>query len=84
MSWPMGSFDCKYLQFINSDHLKMILEKVNIKLGHTMETIDIAYEWQPPRCDTCKIFDHKDEQCPKKVKVAAPTKVSDDGFVKVT
>ncbi|GJR22948.1 hypothetical protein Tco_0971475 [Tanacetum coccineum] len=52
--------------------------------GHTMETIDIEYEWQPPRCDTCKNFDHKDEQCPKKVKVDALTKVSDDGFVKVT
>nr|GEU77146.1 zinc knuckle CX2CX4HX4C [Tanacetum cinerariifolium] len=48
------------------------------------KTIDIEYEWQPPRCDTCKKFNHKDEQCPKQVKVAAPTKVSDDGFVEVT
>nr|GEX76306.1 hypothetical protein [Tanacetum cinerariifolium] len=52
--------------------------------GHTIETIDIEYEWQPPRCDTCNKFNHKDEQCPKQVKVAAPTKASDDGFVKVT
>ncbi|GJV68156.1 F-box protein [Tanacetum coccineum] len=49
--------------------------------GHSMKTIDIEYEWQPPRCDTCKMFDHVDDQCPKKVKVAAPTQVSDDGFV---
>ncbi|GJY19827.1 zinc knuckle CX2CX4HX4C containing protein [Tanacetum coccineum] len=50
--------------------------------GHTMETIDIDYEWQPPRCDTCKIFDHNDDQCPKKLKVAVTNQ--DDGFVEVT
>ncbi|GJU33532.1 hypothetical protein Tco_1181886 [Tanacetum coccineum] len=49
-----------------------------------METINIEYEWQPPRCDTCKIFDHINDQCPKKVKVAATTQESDDGFVEVT
>ncbi|GKC12677.1 hypothetical protein Tco_1009459 [Tanacetum coccineum] len=52
--------------------------------GHSMETVDIEYEWQPPRCDTCKIFNPVDDQCPKKVKVAAPTQVSDDGSVEVT
>ncbi|GKF12609.1 zinc knuckle CX2CX4HX4C containing protein, partial [Tanacetum coccineum] len=43
--------------------------------GHTMKTIDIDYEWQPSRCDSCKIFDHNDDQCPKKVKVAVPNQV---------
>ncbi|GKC71509.1 zinc knuckle CX2CX4HX4C containing protein [Tanacetum coccineum] len=38
----------------------------------------------PPRCDTCKIFDHIDDQCPKKVKVVALTQESNDGFVEVT
>ncbi|GKA64407.1 zinc knuckle CX2CX4HX4C containing protein, partial [Tanacetum coccineum] len=52
--------------------------------GHSMETIKIEYEWQPPCCDTCKIFDHIDDQCPKKVKVVVPTQESDDGFVEVT
>ncbi|GKD91397.1 zinc knuckle CX2CX4HX4C containing protein, partial [Tanacetum coccineum] len=51
--------------------------------GHTMKTIDIDYEWQPSRCDSCKIFDHNDDQCPKKVKVVVPNQVSDDGFVEV-
>ncbi|GJS56772.1 hypothetical protein Tco_0651556 [Tanacetum coccineum] len=49
-----------------------------------METIDIEYEWQPPRCDTCKICYHIDDQCPKKVKVDAPTQESDDGFCVVS
>ncbi|GJU61511.1 zinc knuckle CX2CX4HX4C containing protein [Tanacetum coccineum] len=52
--------------------------------GHTLEKIEIEYEWQPPRCATCKIFDHADEHCPKKMKTDAPTKVSNDGFVEVT
>ncbi|GJX70285.1 zinc knuckle CX2CX4HX4C containing protein [Tanacetum coccineum] len=51
---------------------------------YSIETIDIEYEWQPPRCATCKIFDHKDEQCPKQANDANPTQVSDDGFVEVT
>ncbi|GJX85339.1 zinc knuckle CX2CX4HX4C containing protein [Tanacetum coccineum] len=34
--------------------------------GHSMETIKVEYEWQPLRCDTCNIFDHNDDRCPKK------------------
>ncbi|GJR57679.1 hypothetical protein Tco_1499841 [Tanacetum coccineum] len=41
-------------------------------------------KWQPPRSDTCIIFDHNDDQCPKKVKVVVPNQVSDDGFAEVT
>nr|GEX53408.1 zinc knuckle CX2CX4HX4C [Tanacetum cinerariifolium] len=37
--------------------------------GHTLEMIDTEYELKPPYCDTCKIFNHNDYQCPKKVKV---------------
>nr|GEW88149.1 hypothetical protein [Tanacetum cinerariifolium] len=54
--------------------------------GHSLETIDIEYEWKPPRCYTCKILDHMDEHCPKKPKTTTttPTPVTDDGFVKET
>ncbi|GJY14583.1 hypothetical protein Tco_0385005 [Tanacetum coccineum] len=58
--------------------------------GHSMETINNEYEWQPPRCDTCKIFEHNDNQCPKKEQVANQNKELnqnknlDDGFVEVT
>ncbi|GJY42406.1 hypothetical protein Tco_0429676 [Tanacetum coccineum] len=56
--------------------------------GHSLETVEVEYEWEPPRCDTCKIFDHMDDECPKKVKervkvTAAPVE-EDDGFTKVT
>ncbi|GJV39622.1 retrovirus-related pol polyprotein from transposon TNT 1-94 [Tanacetum coccineum] len=34
----------------------------------TKETIRVEYEWRPLRCDTCKIFGHVHDYCPKKVK----------------
>ncbi|GKD30741.1 hypothetical protein Tco_1241519 [Tanacetum coccineum] len=47
--------------------------------GHSLATIKLEYDWKPPRCDTCKIFDHKCDQCPKNVKVnmAPQTAVQD-------
>ncbi|GJW62190.1 zinc knuckle CX2CX4HX4C containing protein [Tanacetum coccineum] len=61
--------------------------------GHTLEMIKIEYEWKPPRCETCKIFDHTDTCCPKRAEVTSvankpSTKPStsgdnDDGFVVV-
>nr|GEV60962.1 hypothetical protein [Tanacetum cinerariifolium] len=49
--------------------------------GHSKETIDIEYEWQTPRSEKCKIFDHRDEQCPKQANDFNPTQVLDDEFV---
>ncbi|GJS09004.1 zinc knuckle CX2CX4HX4C containing protein [Tanacetum coccineum] len=34
----------------------------------TKETIRVEYEWRPPRSDTCKIFGHVHDYCPKKVR----------------
>nr|GEU66816.1 hypothetical protein [Tanacetum cinerariifolium] len=47
---------------------------------HSLETNYIEYEWKPPRCDTCKIFDHTDEHCPKKPKTTTLTAITDDGL----
>nr|GFA04032.1 hypothetical protein [Tanacetum cinerariifolium] len=52
--------------------------------GHSLETIEIEYEWEPHRCSTCKIFDHLDDHCPKKLKESSPLQANDDGFVEVT
>nr|GEU70550.1 hypothetical protein [Tanacetum cinerariifolium] len=53
--------------------------------GHSLETVDVEYEWQPSRCGTCKVFDHFDSDCLKRVKVVEPQVVKeDDGFTKVT
>ncbi|GJW44971.1 zinc knuckle CX2CX4HX4C containing protein [Tanacetum coccineum] len=59
--------------------------------GHTLATIQIEYEWRPPRCSTCLIFDHTDDKCPKLPKVVShdvvtnvgvnhSKDVADDGF----
>ncbi|GJZ83287.1 zinc knuckle CX2CX4HX4C containing protein [Tanacetum coccineum] len=51
--------------------------------GHSLATIDIEYEWRPPRCDNCRIFDHTNESCPKNPKVAEASKENNDGFTEV-
>nr|GEU69533.1 hypothetical protein [Tanacetum cinerariifolium] len=51
--------------------------------GYTFKTVDIEYEWVPPRCDSCKKFDHMDKDCPKCVKEPLISRVEDDGFTKV-
>ncbi|GJQ89049.1 hypothetical protein Tco_0000188 [Tanacetum coccineum] len=53
------------------------------KAGHTFATIDIEYEWIPPRCESCKNFDHISTKCPKLLKVDPPVKVMDDRFIEV-
>ncbi|GJV80180.1 probable methyltransferase PMT28 isoform X1 [Tanacetum coccineum] len=47
--------------------------------GHSLATIRIEYEWKPPRCPTCLIFDHTDDRCPKLPKVVA-TNIANDGI----
>ncbi|GJV05010.1 hypothetical protein Tco_1338579 [Tanacetum coccineum] len=51
--------------------------------GHTFATIDIEYEWRPPRCSVCEIFDHNLDKCPKTPKAETMAKVSEDGFTEV-
>ncbi|GJR04057.1 zinc knuckle CX2CX4HX4C containing protein [Tanacetum coccineum] len=36
-------------------------------VGHVMVNIGIEYEWQPPRCGTCKNFEHLEAMCPMKL-----------------
>nr|GEV28168.1 zinc knuckle CX2CX4HX4C [Tanacetum cinerariifolium] len=50
---------------------------------HSMESIEVEYEWTPPKCETRKIFDHVDDACPKRVTVVVQSQVEDDGFIKV-
>ncbi|GJW68050.1 hypothetical protein Tco_0122474 [Tanacetum coccineum] len=45
--------------------------------GYTTVNIRIEYEWQPPRCDACKNFDHLESVCPKKLMDCLVKKKSD-------
>nr|GEW08797.1 hypothetical protein [Tanacetum cinerariifolium] len=51
--------------------------------GHTLATIDIEYEWNPPRCATCLIFDHPTDKCPKLPNTTFVENENGDGFVEV-
>ncbi|GKC19406.1 zinc knuckle CX2CX4HX4C containing protein [Tanacetum coccineum] len=47
--------------------------------GHSLETLEVKYEWRPYRCSNCKIFDHDDKFCPSKAKKAIPGSTSGNG-----
>ncbi|GJU09730.1 reverse transcriptase domain-containing protein [Tanacetum coccineum] len=65
--------------------------------GHSMETIDVEYEWRPPHCGDCRTFGHNFNMCPKRVIEAtvnstkstpksvskSANQVDNDGFVEV-
>ncbi|GJT39899.1 hypothetical protein Tco_0939764 [Tanacetum coccineum] len=85
-SWGRNTYARELVEVSSkTDLLDLVVMAITFqdRSGHFMETIDIEYEWRPPRCDTCKIFDHTDEQCPKKPKTTTPIQVKDDGFVEV-
>nr|GEV08342.1 hypothetical protein [Tanacetum cinerariifolium] len=63
---------------ITGDDLKdsLTLEVPLIEgLRHTIETINIEYEWKPPCCDLCKIFGHVHDHFLKKIS-SPPTLVT--------
>ncbi|GJV39069.1 zinc knuckle CX2CX4HX4C containing protein [Tanacetum coccineum] len=69
-SWGRSSF-ARCLIEVNSEADLVDVVTIGIPSltgdGFTKETIRVEYEWRPPRCDICKIFDHVHDHCPKKV-----------------
>ncbi|GKG07801.1 hypothetical protein Tco_0330770, partial [Tanacetum coccineum] len=49
--------------------------------GHSLENLDITYEWRPLRCSNCKIFNHDDDCCPSRDTKAAPSSTLGNGGV---
>ncbi|GKA54452.1 zinc knuckle CX2CX4HX4C containing protein [Tanacetum coccineum] len=78
-SWGRSDY-ARALVEVSAD--KPLVDSVDIDIpredgnGYTTANIRIEFEWQPPRCGTCKIFDHLDSVCPIK-RVAGPSKQSD-------
>ncbi|GJZ22943.1 hypothetical protein Tco_0559982 [Tanacetum coccineum] len=55
-------------------------------IGYTIMTINVEYEWTPPRCDLCKIFCHTNTQCQKNANVnpkVAPKRNQNNGLTEV-
>ncbi|GKD03006.1 hypothetical protein Tco_1177980 [Tanacetum coccineum] len=48
--------------------------------GFSKETVQVEYEWKPPRCEQCKIFSHIYDQCPKNATSIPTVDMTNDGF----
>ncbi|GKA52533.1 zinc knuckle CX2CX4HX4C containing protein [Tanacetum coccineum] len=75
-----------------SDGLSPIASKIVKGSGYTKEIIRVEYEWKPPRCGSCLIFGHSDDDCPNAPKQvvkmvdkgkAVSFGVDGDGFIEV-
>nr|GEZ42702.1 hypothetical protein [Tanacetum cinerariifolium] len=92
--WGRSAYARALIEISADDVLKedlMIAIPIGKDKGHSLASIRIEYEWRPPRCSTCLIFDHTDDKCPKLSKVVTPAvvtnvdlnlskDVADDGF----
>ncbi|GKB44154.1 zinc knuckle CX2CX4HX4C containing protein [Tanacetum coccineum] len=86
-SWGRNTYARALVEFSAEEELKdsiVIAIPLSNGKGHTLAKIEVEYEWNPPRCNTCKVFDHVNDKCPKNPKVDAPTKAVNDGFTVVT
>ncbi|GKD31623.1 zinc knuckle CX2CX4HX4C containing protein [Tanacetum coccineum] len=58
---------------------KAIMDSITVVIpfpngtGHSLENLDVAYEWRPLRCSNCKIFNHDDDCCPSRDTKVAPS-----------
>nr|GFC41356.1 hypothetical protein [Tanacetum cinerariifolium] len=85
-SWGRSTYASALIEISSLTDLKkslvIVVPLVN-KEGHSFATIDVEYEWTPPRCDTCKIFDHISEKCSKLTKEITMPKANEEGFTDV-
>ncbi|GJZ23632.1 reverse transcriptase domain, reverse transcriptase zinc-binding domain protein [Tanacetum coccineum] len=85
-SWGRSSYARALIEISSLTELKkslVIAIPLANKKGHTFATIDVEYEWTPPRCNTCRIFDHVSEKCPKLPKETTTPKASEEGYTEV-
>ncbi|GJS24118.1 hypothetical protein Tco_0452750 [Tanacetum coccineum] len=83
-SWDHSSF-ARCLIEVSSDEILKESITIGIPLeegmGFSKENITVKYEWQPPRCEMCKVFGHNVDLCPKKVGLKVVEQ--NDGFQQV-
>ncbi|GJY47281.1 zinc finger, CCHC-type containing protein [Tanacetum coccineum] len=46
------------------DNIVVAMPKIT-REGHYTCNVHVEYEWKPPRCSSCKVFEHIHEECPK-------------------
>ncbi|GJV97749.1 hypothetical protein Tco_1549326, partial [Tanacetum coccineum] len=79
--WKMPISDyARVLVEVSAD--KPLVESVDIDIprkdgkGYITANVRIEFDWQPPRCGTCKFFDHLESVCPMN-RAAGPSKKCD-------
>ncbi|GJY04715.1 hypothetical protein Tco_0370655 [Tanacetum coccineum] len=68
-------------QFESKEGMDKVLENGPWTKDYTFATMTIKYEWKPPRCSICMIFNHTMDKCPKLPKEVPAAKVDDEGFM---
>nr|GEZ33467.1 homeobox protein knotted-1-like 6 [Tanacetum cinerariifolium] len=48
------------------DNIFLVMPKFNEE-GHYICNVRVEYEWKPPICTSCKVFEHIHEECPKNI-----------------
>ncbi|GKC35904.1 putative reverse transcriptase domain-containing protein [Tanacetum coccineum] len=67
-SWGRSSYARAMIEIRADAELKDTIVVAMPKLtgeGFYTCTIRVKYEWKPPKCTCCKVFDHIQEDCPK-------------------
>ncbi|GJR54178.1 hypothetical protein Tco_1404699 [Tanacetum coccineum] len=86
-SWGRNTYARALVEFSADEDLKksivIAIPRGNGK-GHSLAEIEIEYEWLPPHCSSCKVFDHCNDKCPNNPKVVEKPKEMDDGFTTVS
>ncbi|GKE10366.1 hypothetical protein Tco_1413917, partial [Tanacetum coccineum] len=68
--WGRNSYACVLVELSSEcDILENIVVAIHLPKGkgHYLETLDVEYEWWPPHCSACKIFDYEVEDFPSRV-----------------
>nr|XP_043612385.1 uncharacterized protein LOC122584236 [Erigeron canadensis] len=88
-SWGHSSFALALIELDAENEVKteLIVGIPNmIGDGFTKQVIKIEYQWKPPRCATCKVFNHESDQCPKLPKQTTQVEFTQDegGFTMIS